>query len=68
MQVTLKRLEAPGSLEVSWCGNPLRDGLGWRGDMGCEAIRGKMGFRNRIWSVKGKLQMKLKEIKILKNP
>jgi hypothetical protein len=50
MHLTLKRLEAPGSLEVRWGGrwvvgggdNPCGDG-GQGGDMGCETIGGWTG-------------------------
>jgi hypothetical protein len=54
MHLTLKRLEAPGSLEVSWSrgwGHPHGDrGLG-RG-MGCGTVGGGVGWGNKIWSVK----------------
>jgi hypothetical protein len=46
MHLTLKRLEAPGSLEVE-CGrgwdHPHGDGVGWGGDVGCGAVGGWMG-------------------------
>jgi hypothetical protein len=51
MHLTLKRLEAPGSLEVRWGGEEVwdmeqREG-GWE------------RARNGIWSVKNKLKIKL---------
>jgi hypothetical protein len=43
MHLTLKRLKAPGSLEVWWGGGEIGDILvetgGWRGGMGCGTIR-----------------------------
>ncbi len=56
MHLTLKRLEAPGSLEVRW-------GEGWEhphGDRGFEKRYGMWSIRrvdggNKIWSVKNKL-------------
>ena len=46
MHLTLKRLEAPGSLEVRWgggWGHPRGDGVGWEGDVGCGALGAWMG-------------------------
>jgi hypothetical protein len=66
MYLTLKRLEAPGSLEVRRrgvyghpCGNWVGRGVG----VGCGAVGGWMGSGNRIWSVKNKL--KCKKIKVI---
>jgi hypothetical protein len=42
MHLTLKRLEAPGSLEVRWggrWGHPM-DAKGWRGGVGCGVVGG----------------------------
>jgi hypothetical protein len=65
MYLTLKRLEAPGSLEVRWgrvWGHPCGDGgWGFGGGVGCGAIGRWMGG---IWSVKNKL-IYLKIIKCL---
>jgi hypothetical protein len=56
MNLTLKRLEAPGSLEVRTVGvgwaHPYGDRVGWRGDVRCGAVRGWIGAGNGIWSVK----------------
>jgi hypothetical protein len=63
MHLTLKKLEAPGSLEVRWGG-----GGAIHVEMGCggeevwdveqlEGGRGRAG--NGIWSVKNELQIKL---------
>jgi hypothetical protein len=44
MHLTLKRLDAPGSLEVKWgvgLGHPHGD-REWAGDVGCGAVRGWM--------------------------
>jgi hypothetical protein len=48
INLTLKRLEDSGSLEVRWGG-------GWGGGTGCERVGGWIGERNKIWSVKNKL-------------
>jgi hypothetical protein len=59
MHLTLKRLEAPGSLEVRWggeWGHPHGGGVGWGGDVGCGTVGGCMGARNGIWSVKNKFK------------
>jgi hypothetical protein len=63
MHLTLKRLEAPGNIEVRW-------GLGvgaftwrWNGvDRSCvmwNSLRMDGGMGNEIWSVKFELQIKL---------
>ena len=57
MHLTLKRLEAPGSLEVRWgggLGHPQGDKERWGGRMGCGAVGGWMGVvvGNGIWNVK----------------
>jgi hypothetical protein len=57
LQLTLKRLEAPGSLEVRWCegwGNP-------HGERGWEygTVGGWME-ENKIWSVKNKLKNEIR--------
>jgi hypothetical protein len=58
MHLTLKRLEAPGSLEVRWGGvwglwggNP-HGYRGWGGGMGCGTVRGWTWGGDKIWSVK----------------
>ena len=41
--LTLKRLEAPGSLEVRWgggWGHPCEDEVGWGVHVGCGAVGG----------------------------
>jgi hypothetical protein len=48
IHLTFKRLEAPGSLEISWgegWGHPHGDGVRWGGEegVGCGADRGWMG-------------------------
>ena len=61
MHLTLKRPEAPGSLEVRWgggWGHPRGDGVGWGGGVGCGAIGGWMGGLGKEWSVKNILIMK----------
>jgi hypothetical protein len=53
MNLILKRLEAPGSLEVRWgggWGHSLGD-RGWGGGTGCGTVRGWMG----VFGVKYKL-------------
>jgi hypothetical protein len=67
MHLTLKRLEAPGSLEVRWDGvvgaSTWRwDGLGRR--YGEQSMGGWGGTGNGIWSAKNDLQIKLKILKI----
>jgi hypothetical protein len=47
MYLTLRRLEAPGSLEVRW-------GWGWCGMWSRQRVDG--GWGNRIWSVKNKFK------------
>jgi hypothetical protein len=63
MHLTLKGLEAPGSIEVRWgegWGHPLGDRVRWGGGMGCGAVRGWVGGAgNGIWNVKIKLKIKL---------
>jgi hypothetical protein len=53
MHLILKRLEAPGSLEVRqggrW-GHTCGDGMGWGGGVTCGAEEGGWG-RNGTWSV-----------------
>jgi hypothetical protein len=59
--LTLKKLEAPGSLEVRWggeWGHPCRDGVGWGGCVECGAVGGWMGVGNGIGRVKNELQIK----------
>ena len=52
MHLTLKRLEAPGSLEVRWGGEEVWDVEQLEG--------GRGGVGNVIWSVKNELQNKIK--------
>jgi hypothetical protein len=53
--LTLKRLEAPGSLEVRWGGrgHPYGDGVEWGGGVGCGAVGGWMG-RFEEWNIECK--------------
>jgi hypothetical protein len=66
MQLTLKRLEATGSLEVRQGGGIHVETGVWGGGVGCGAVRGWMGAGNGIWSVKNKLIKKLMGIIICK--
>jgi hypothetical protein len=53
IHLTLKRLEAPESLEVRWDGE-WRHTLGdrrWGGGMGCGADRGWMGVSGGEWNI-----------------
>ena len=46
MHLTLKRLEAPGILEVRWgwsWGDPLGEGVGWGGVVRYGVVRGWIG-------------------------
>jgi hypothetical protein len=46
MHLTLKRLEAPGSLEVRWgggLGHPGGNEVGWGEGVGCGAVGGWIG-------------------------
>jgi hypothetical protein len=55
MHLTLKRLGAPGSLEVRWgCIGDIHVETGeWGGSMGCGTVRGWLvKGRNKLWSVK----------------
>jgi hypothetical protein len=60
MHLTLKRLETPGSLEVKWG----RDGeMGWGGEKVWDVEKLKGGWEgagNKIWSLKNKLKIELK--------
>jgi hypothetical protein len=64
MQLTLKRLEAPGSLEVMWGGGWGASMWRW-GGVGEEVWDVKQtegrwrGAGNGIWSIKNELQIKL---------
>jgi hypothetical protein len=54
MHLTLKRLDAPRSLEVRWgvgWDHPCGDG-GWGGSMGSGTVGGWMVGDNKIWSIK----------------
>jgi hypothetical protein len=59
MHLTLKRLEAPGSLEVRWGGSVgvwnihMETGV-WGGGMGYGTARGWTGRGDKIWMVKKK--------------
>jgi hypothetical protein len=61
--LTLKRLEAPGSLEVRWEGGwgiPVETGWGREEVWDVDQLAGRWrGAENRIWSVKNELQIKL---------
>ena len=62
MHLTLKRLEAPGSLEVRWgggWGHPRGDRSGGEEVWDVEQSEGGWVARNGIWSVKNELQIKL---------
>jgi hypothetical protein len=64
MHLTLKRLEAPGSLEVrcSWGWGHIRgDGVGWSGGVGCRADGGWMGAREWNMGVKNRFKIKFKK-------
>jgi hypothetical protein len=66
MHLILKRLEAPGSLEVRWgggWGHPRGD-KGWEEGMGCGSSGGWM-WGKKIWSIKNKLIIFLKKLNIL---
>ena len=56
MHLTLKRLEAPGCLEIRWGGGwgyPPGDRVVWGGGVGCGKEGGWMeGVGNGMWSVK----------------
>jgi hypothetical protein len=59
MHLTLKRLEALGSLEVKWgggCGHPRGDGVGWGGGVGYGAVGRCRGEGSGIWSIKNELK------------
>jgi hypothetical protein len=61
MHLTLKRLEAPGSLEVRWgwgSGLPLGTGVGRRCGMWNSLRMDRGGVGNGIWSVKNKFKIK----------
>jgi hypothetical protein len=64
MQLTFKRLEVPGSLEVRWgggWGHPCGDGCGGEEVWDVEQLEGgRGGVGNVIWSVKNELQNKIK--------
>jgi hypothetical protein len=53
MHLTLKRLEAPGSLEVSWWGVGRKYGM-WNS----QRVGGGAG--NGLWNVKNKIILKIK--------
>jgi hypothetical protein len=64
LRLTLKRLEAPGSLEVTWgggWGHPCGDGdgVGWGGGVGCGAVGGWIGAGEWNMEHKNELQIKL---------
>jgi hypothetical protein len=63
IHLTLKRLEAPGSLEVRWGGGEgIHVAMGWGGEEVWEVEQLEDGWgraRNGIWSVKNELQIKL---------
>jgi hypothetical protein len=53
MYLTLKRLEAPRSLELRWggrCEHPCGDGVGWEGGLKCGAVGGWVG-RDGEWNI-----------------
>jgi hypothetical protein len=62
MHLTLKRLEAPWSLEFR-CGGSrgIHVKMGWGGEKvwDVEQIEGVLGAGNGIWTVKNKLKIKL---------
>jgi hypothetical protein len=54
MYLTLKKLEAPGSLEVRWDGGGdihMETGV-WEGGVRGGTVRGWTGEGDKIWSVK----------------
>jgi hypothetical protein len=61
MHLMLKRLEAPGSLEVRWggeWGHPHGDRWGGKEVWDVEQLEGGWGVGNGIWSVKFELKIK----------
>ena len=64
MHLTLKRLEAPGSLKVRWGGvggGDIQVETGrWGGCMGCGTVGGETGEGDKIWSVKKLIKKKPK--------
>jgi hypothetical protein len=62
IHLTLKRLEAPGSLEVRWgrgWGHPCEDRIWWGGGMGCGAVGGWEGVDVK-WNMKCKNELQIK--------
>jgi hypothetical protein len=63
MYLTLKKLEAPGILEVSWGGDMgIHVEMGWGAEEVWDVEQLEGGWRgvgNEIWSVKYELQIKL---------
>jgi hypothetical protein len=61
MHLTLKRLEAPGSLAVRWGGGgDIHMETVWGGEevWDMEQSEGGQGFRDGIWSLKNELKIK----------
>jgi hypothetical protein len=55
MHLTLKRLEAPGSLEIRSGGDIHVEPGRWGGGMGCRTVGVWMEAGDKIWSVKNKI-------------
>jgi hypothetical protein len=64
IHLALKRLEAPGSLEIRWSsdwGHAHGDGVGWGRGVGCGAVKGWMWRAgNGIWSAENQIKNKIK--------
>jgi hypothetical protein len=62
MNLTVKRLEAPGCLEVRWDGGgDIHVEMGWDREEVWDVEQSECGWGgawNEIWSVKSKLQIK----------
>jgi hypothetical protein len=67
--LTLKRLQAPGSLDVRWGGeweHPHGDRVGWGGAVGCGAVRGWM-WKGGEWNMESSIFVENKRLAIFNN-